>query len=256
MQLTADFHTHTPYSHGKNTVFENAQRAKEMGLSAVAITEHGFSHVFFGIRRRQVDSLIAECKAAEEQLNIPVLVGIESNIRSIAGGVDLTEADYEKFDIFLAGIHDVIKYEHLSDCKIGWGNLLRWRFGMKEKPSLVKASTEAYINAVKNHPIDVLTHLNFRVRSDAVEVAKCCRDYGTYLELSGKKAHLSDEELDRVVQTGVRFVVNSDAHSVDRIGDVARAFEQIERVGVPLDRIDNIDGRMPSFRFAEFKKHM
>jgi hypothetical protein len=24
----------------------------------------------------------------------------------------------------------------------------------------------------------------------------------------------------------------------------------------PMDRIDNIDGRLPNFRFTEFKKHM
>ena len=35
MILTADYHTHTPYSHGKNTVFENVARAKELGLKSV-----------------------------------------------------------------------------------------------------------------------------------------------------------------------------------------------------------------------------
>ena len=32
MILTGDYHTHTPYSHGKNTVEENALAAKEKGL--------------------------------------------------------------------------------------------------------------------------------------------------------------------------------------------------------------------------------
>ena len=45
MILTADYHTHTPYSHGKNTVEENVARAKEIGLKQIAITDHGFSHV-------------------------------------------------------------------------------------------------------------------------------------------------------------------------------------------------------------------
>ena len=41
MILTADYHTHTPYSHGKNTVLENAQAAKKLGLKQLAITDHG-----------------------------------------------------------------------------------------------------------------------------------------------------------------------------------------------------------------------
>jgi len=54
MILTADYHTHTPYSHGKGTVMENAARAKELGLKQIGITDHGFSHLAFGLMRLSV----------------------------------------------------------------------------------------------------------------------------------------------------------------------------------------------------------
>ena len=54
MILTADYHTHTPYSHGKGTVEENAARAKELGLKQIGITDHGFSHLAFGLKRKKV----------------------------------------------------------------------------------------------------------------------------------------------------------------------------------------------------------
>lgn len=256
MKLTADFHTHTPYSHGKNTVLENAERAKELGLSAVAITDHGFSHTMFGVKRQAVPQMIADCRAAEEKTGIKVLAGMECNIRGVSGLTCFTEEDYPVFDIFLAGVHVMASYEKWSDYRIGWQSW--WKTLLHGKPSerLIKDTTTAYINTIKRNPVDIITHLNFQCYADAVEVAKCARDYGTYLEISSKKQHLTDEELDKVVQTGVRFVINSDAHSVDRIGDMLLAEEQIARVGVPLDRIDNIDGRMPTFRFAEFKKHL
>ena len=123
-------------------------------------------------------------------------------------------------------------------------------------PSMVRETTKMYLNAIRKNPLDILTHLNFHCFADAVEVAKCCRDYGTYLEISSKKPHLTDEELAACAATGVRFVVDSDAHSADRIGDCALAAEQIARVGIPLGQIDNIDGRVPHFRFAEYKKRM
>lgn len=53
MILTADYHTHTPYSHGKGTVEENAARAKELGLKQIGITDHGFSHLAFGLKREK-----------------------------------------------------------------------------------------------------------------------------------------------------------------------------------------------------------
>ena len=255
MELTADYHTHTVYSDGDNTIMENAEQAKKVGLREIAITEHGFSHIWFGIRRKQMPQFIREIREAERVTGVRTLVGIESNIRGKSGLCDLTEKDYENFDVYLAGIHVCIYFDKYADRKIGWGSWMRSKMHIKPSKSLIRYTTEAYINTVKKNPIDVLTHVNYLCWSDAVEVAKCCRDYGTYMEISSKKQHLTDEELAAVPDTGVRFVINSDAHYIERIGELKLAEEQIKRVGIPLDRIDNIDGRLPNFRFAEYKKH-
>ncbi len=256
MKLTADYHTHTIYSDGKNTVLENALRAKETGLGEIAITEHGYSHCFRGIKRKETESWLSEIRTACEYAELPVLAGMECNIRGESGLTDFTPDDYENFDVYLAGIHVVIHYEKFSDRKLGWGGWFRRYFHVKPSASYVKATTRAYINTIMKQPVDIITHLNYQCFADAAEVAKCCRDYGTYLEISSKKQHLTDEELAACAATGVRFVVNSDAHSVDRIGDTSLAAEQIARVGIPLSQIDNIEGRYPEFRFAEYKKHM
>ena len=255
MELTADYHTHTVYSDGDNTIMENAEQAKKVGLREIAITEHGFSHIWFGIRRKQMPQFICEIREAERVTGVRTLVGIESNIRGKSGLCDLTEKDYENFDVYLAGIHVCIYFDKYADRKIGWGSWMRSKMHIQPSKSLIRYTTEAYINTVKKNPIDVLTHVNYLCWSDAVEVAKCCRDYGTYMEISSKKQHLTDEELAAVADTGVRFVINSDAHYIERIGELKLAEEQIKRVGIPLDRIDNIDGRLPNFRFAEYKKH-
>ncbi len=258
MILTADYHTHTPYSHGKNTVEENAARAKELGLKQIAITDHGFSHVAYGLRRRQVASYVAECKAAAKKYNIDVLVGIESNIRGVEGKADLTERDYENFDIYLCGNHIFIFYSTNQDVwKYGWGNVLSRQFLKSVPEKLIQRNTKAYINAIKHNPVDAVTHLNFLCPANALEVAKCAADYGTYIELNTKKRHLSDEELCEIAQkTSARFIVNSDAHAAARIGDTKIVKEQLAKIDFPMDRIDNIDGRLPTFRFAEFKKRL
>ena len=88
----------------------------------------------------------------------------------------------------------------------------------------------------------------------AVEVAKACADYGTLFEISTKKNPLTDEEWQGVIDTGVNFVLDSDAHAVERIGDTALFEELLKRVNFPMERIMNIDGKIPTLRFAEFKK--
>lgn len=258
MILTGDYHTHTPYSHGKNTVEENAAKAKELGLKEIGISDHGYSHIAFGLSRKKIEAYKAECRAAAEKYGVNVLVGIESNICSVNGKADLTEKDYEDFDIYLCGNHVVVQYETMSDLVFySWGNILSGKLHTKPTKKQLARNTKAYINVIKNNPIDAVTHLNFRCPSYALEVAKCAADYGTYIELNSKKVHLTDEELcDIVAKTSARFIIDSDAHSVDRIGDKKLVEEQLARINFPLDRIDNIDGRTPTFRFAEFKKRM
>lgn len=258
MQLTGDYHTHTPYSHGKNTIAENTARAKELGLKQLGISDHGFSHVAFGIRRRQVAAYKAECQKAAEEYGVDVLVGIESNICGINGKADLTEKDFENFDIYLCGKHVFVWYDGFGNfIQYGCGNFFNEKFRKIPSQKLIQKNTAAYINTIKNNPIDAVTHLNYLCPANALEVAKCAADYGTYIELNSKKTHLTDDELNDIVQkTTARFIIDSDAHSAARVGDISLVETQLARIRFPLERIDNIDGRYPTFRFSEFKKHM
>ena len=254
MQLTFDYHTHTKYSDGKSTALENALAAKERGLKGIAITDHGFSHVIFGVKRKEKEQYFADIDEAGRQTGLPVLRGIEENILSLDGACELTEADFDDFDVYLVGFHPVVKYRDFSSFWEGGWEAFRYRAGIKPSERIFRETTRAFVLAIENNPIDILTHLNYHCFADVKEVAKCCRDYGTYLEISGKKTHFTDEELADAAATGVKFVVNSDAHSPGRIGDIALAEEQIRRVGVPLSQIHNIDGRVPRFRLAEYKR--
>lgn len=256
MTLTADYHTHTPYSHGKDTVLKNAEAAKALGLLEIGITDHGFSHLCFGLKRKKVPDLKKDCKEATEKTGVKVLVGMESNIRGIEGVTDIRRCDYDDFDLFIAGKHVMISYSTFRDFRRYFlGNLIEDKLKKGKNPpkKLVEYNTTAYINTIKNNPVDIISHLGYLCPCNAAEVAKCARDYGTYIELNAKKTHLTDEELASVFDTGVRFVVDSDAHSAARVGDVSPVFEQLRRIGANTDRIDNIDGRLPDFRFARYK---
>lgn len=259
MILTADYHTHTPFSHGKNTVLENAEAAKKAGLKEVAITDHGYTHVIFGLRRRKIQEYRAQCEEASKQTGVNVLVGIEANVLGEDGYSDLKESDFEDFDVYLCGTHISVWYKpFISQAfKFLARNFLTEKLHLKHSDSLVKFNTKAYCNTIKRNPIDVLTHVNYLCKCNSLEVAKVAADYGTYLELNSKKTHFTDEELmDMALKTSVRFVIDSDAHSADRVGEIERVKQQLERINFPLDRIDNIDGRLPNFRFKEFKQRL
>jgi putative hydrolase len=254
--LTGDYHTHTPYSHGKNTVAENVARAKEIGLKEIAISDHGFTHVAFGLRRRDMPHYIAECQEAQKQYGIRVLVGIEANICGLGGKSDLTEKDYEMFDVYNCGNHVFIFFSTFKDLiKYGLGNYFNNTFLKNPTKNQIQRNTTAYINVIKNNPIDTLTHLNYICPSNALEVAKCAADYGTYIELNSKKTHLSDEELFAVAKTGVKFVISSDAHSPNRVGEISLVDKLLQRVNIPEGQIANVNGKLPTRRFKTFKEN-
>ncbi len=256
MILTGDYHTHTPYSHGKNTVMENVLAASKLGIKTVAITDHGFNHIVFGLRRRKLEALRLECTEAERATGIKVLMGMESNVISRDGHTDMKESDFKYFDIYLCGLHEALWYESIGDFfNLAIKNYMVTKLHIKPSERLVKTTTKALAGVVKNNPVDILTHVGFRSFCDPVEVAKCCADYGTYFEINSKKYHISAEDLANVAaKTNVRFIIDSDAHSAARVGDTKIAEDVISRSGIPIDRIDNIDGREPKFRFSEYKR--
>ena len=254
MILTADYHTHTPYSHGKNTVLDNAQAAKAAGLKQVAITDHGFNHLLFGLKRKKLVALREEINQAEHLTGVKVLMGMESNVISADGHTDMKPEDLKYFDIYLCGIHEVLRYKSFSDFyNIMFKNYTAYKFGKKPSQSVIDTTTKAYITVIKNNPVDILTHINFKCYCNLREVAKCCADYGTYIEINTKKRHISAEELNCMAETGVKFVINSDAHSSDRVGDTKIAEQLLAEASISNELIENIDGKLPTFRFTEYK---
>lgn len=255
--LNFDYHTHTTYSHGTGSILDNALSAKKAGLKGIAITDHGFSHLLFPMKRRNVDRMLKECKEAEKITGIEVKLGIESNIVGEEGSCDLKACDYDKIEIFLAGIHRAVWHPTGVDLeRVLIENVVTDFTRIKPAKQLIEYNTKVYCNAVKNNPIDILTHPLYGVYADPVTVAKCCADYGTYFEINTKKTHLSPEQWQKVIDTKVNFIVNSDAHSPDRVGDLKLFFAQDEIVRFPKDRIFNMNGNTPNFRYAEFKKHL
>ena len=254
MILSADYHTHTPYSHGKNTVLENATAAKAKGLKEIGITDHGFNHLLFGLKRKKLVDLRSEIIEAEKLTGVKVLMGMESNLTSVDGDTDMKESDLQYFDIYICGIHEVLRYKSFSDMyNILVKNYSAYKLGKKPSEKVVANTTKALINAIKKNPIDIISHINYKSYCNLEEVAKCCADYGTYIEINTKKRHVSAEELNIMAATGVRFVIDSDAHSADRVGDTKIAEELLAEANIPLEQIDNIDGRLPKFRLAEYK---
>ena len=57
MRLTADYHTHTSFSHASGSVQDNVIAAIEAGLEIVGIADHSIAHALYGIKKRKLKEI-------------------------------------------------------------------------------------------------------------------------------------------------------------------------------------------------------
>ena len=242
MALVADYHTHTKYSrknHGKGTIEENVRVAYEKGLRQIAITDHGFNQKMFGVRRTDIPKIKKEIADATECYPIEVLLGVEANIISSFGDLDIVPEDYENLDILLCGFHRSVKSVSAKQHrKFILKNIFCEIFHHTSKKQKER-NTNAYINAMRKYDIDILTHLNHVCKVDIEKVARVAKETNTYIELNGKRLGLTDSEILKCYEIGCKFVVNSDAHRPSRVGDCHLGLEAALRLRLPDSCIAN-----------------
>ena len=133
--ILGDYHTHTVFSHGKDQIIDNVVAAKNAGLKEVAISDHGLGHIAFGVRRKEISQMRRQIDEAQEQNpQVRVLFGIEANLRSFDGSIDMKKEEDGYFDIILAGYHKFIWAKNVKESfSYVIGSMWRNKFGYNKK---------------------------------------------------------------------------------------------------------------------------
>ncbi len=256
MAFFGDYHTHTicskkkwlPYKHGKNTWDETIERAAELGLKELAITDHGFNHKFYSTNISNIQRLNTQKADLEQKHNIKVLAGVEANIISQDGDIDITEEEIKNLDILVCGFHTAVRAKTFKDgfymfvC-----NFFAKIFHIRSQKN-IERNTNAYIKMLQKYPVDIISHINHGLaKVDAIRVAEEAVKHNTYIELNCKRIDFTKEEVEKMIAMGVMFIVDSDAHSVDRIADFNLARKIIKEYNIPDKNIANKD-KLPIFK--------
>jgi putative hydrolase len=236
--IWGDFHIHTEYSgfgHATGTTEEIYAEAKKQGLKQVGFSDHGLRHIYFGTNKRKLFKMRDEVDKLNDKNDIKVFMGIESNIYCSDGLIDLQNFDRSIFDYVIAGFHKFVWGKNIID---GITFNFPAIIGMRDKAT-IRRNTKAYIKAIKTQNIDILSHLNFGMNVDVVEVGKAAADYGVLVELNGKHVSMKDEDILELERMGVKFIINSDAHSPKRVGEVAIPLKVVEGTNLNRESIVN-----------------
>ncbi len=215
--LEVDLHTHSFFSAcGIHTHLEILERAKTLGMTAVAITDHGpslsprFSDPFFDRLRSPVQG-------------IRLLKGMECNLVGEGGEIDLPQKYLKYLDVVLLGIH--------PNTKKGQG---------RDK------YTDMLLRAVDRNPaVDILTHLNDANYLTHFEtVIEAARDRGIAIELNNSKTLLNRidpcvtrELVAAALEIGAKMVITSDMHAIEELGLDDSVKPYLEEVSFSKERV-------------------
>lgn len=217
--LEVDLHSHSIFSGcGLHTVMELLEGARDRGVKALAITDHGpalggrISSVFYDRLQQPLEG-------------IRLLKGMECNVLVEAGKIDCPVQFLPKMDIVLLGLH---LGEHCSQPR--------------------KVCTDLLINAINaNHYVDILSHPNSTMFPvDYERLAIAASRLGMALELNNSKDDLSQVPEDETaalvaacLKTGCLIAVSSDAHTLPEIGRDNAVRPYLEKVHFPPELIVN-----------------
>ncbi len=95
----------------------------------------------------------------------------------------------------------------------------------------------------KKNKIDILTHPGgLRFAIDYRAVAQACAHFGTAFEINASKDYLTPQIIELVAKEGASFMIGSDAHSPERVGDFRLALDLAEKVGLTPKQVLNARG--------------
>lgn len=241
MKILGDYHTHTIYSHGKGTIEDNVKEAIKKGLKEIVISDHGPGHFLFGVKesnlpimRKEIDDLQKKYK------DIKIMLGIEANIISLNGDIDVTDEQMKLLDKLLVGFHygalgKTIKDNSSLFISTRVGKVFK---GLKNYNK--NNVTKAVINAINRYNIDILTHPGDKTDINIGPIAEAAKLRGTLLEINAGHGHLNVENAKIALKKGADFIINSDAHISENVGRVERGIRIAQSAGIPYDRIKNI----------------
>ncbi|MDD5773412.1 MAG: DNA polymerase/3'-5' exonuclease PolX [bacterium] len=200
--IRGDFHVHSRYSDGSNSLREIAETGRKMGYEYIAITDHSQSlHIAHGLKPEKLEEQIEEINTINKEITgIKLLKGSEVNIKS-DGTLDLQDNLLKKLDIVIASIHS----------------------GFKEDEDML---TGRVLDAMDNPYVSIFAHPTGRLigERDAYhinieKVIKKAKEKNIALEINAyyTRLDLNDINSRRAKEAGVKLAIGTDAHNTEQL---------------------------------------
>ncbi|MFI0740220.1 DNA polymerase/3'-5' exonuclease PolX [Streptomyces sp. NPDC021100] len=199
--VRGDLHTHTDLTDGVSSLEEMVAAAAARGYAYYAVTDHAPNLYMQRMTDEKVLAQRERVRALDgRHRKMRLLHGTELNIGP-DGDLDWPDDFLAGFDLCVASVHS-----HFHQTR--------------------EELTRRLVRACENPHVSVIGHPTTRrigkrpgIDADFDEVFRACARTGTALEINShpERLDLCDEDILRARRHGVKFVVNTDAHSVTHL---------------------------------------
>jgi DNA polymerase (family 10) len=192
-------HCHTHYSDGQNTIEEMALAAEAMGMKYLTITDH--SPTAYYARGVTLDRLRAqwdEIARVQERVKIKLLRGTESDITA-EGALDYPDDMLERFDVIIASIHS------------------RHKMNSEQMTQRLLRVLQLPVFKIWGHPLGRVVGSRQPIDCRLEDILDAIAASRAAIEINGDPHRLDLEPrwVRAARERGIKFVVSTDAHSVN-----------------------------------------
>lgn len=211
--INGDFHMHTKYSDGADTIETMAKAAQKRGYKYIAIADHSKSaRIAGGMDEKSIKRQWKEIDKVARKHRIRILKSAEIDILK-DGSLDYPEEILKKLDIVIGGVHSNLKMSR-------------------------KKMTARIVKALRNKHLDILAHPTGRLigkrkeyEADLAKIFKVAADEGKVLELNSQPERLDLNGVNALAakKKGVKFCISTDSKSEDQLGLMKYGLGQARR---------------------------
>ena len=222
--LRGDLHTHTDLTDGVASLETMADAARRRGYEYYAVTDHAPDLIMQRMTDEKMMAQREQVRALTAHLTggLVLLHGTELNIGP-DGSVDWDADFLAGFDICVASVHSHFEQSRAE-------------------------MTRRFVAACENPHVNVIGHPTTRrmgkrppVEVDFGELFRACARTGTALEInaSPQRLDLPSDHIRAARDAGVRFAIDSDAHSVSDLGNMPYGAGTAQRGWLTPDDVIN-----------------
>jgi len=218
--LKGDLHTHTDLTDGVASLDVMVAAARQRGYAYYAITDHAPNLI---MQRMTDEKMLAQRDRVRAlDANMELLHGTELNIGP-DGSVDWDADFLDGFDLCVASVHSHFEQPRAE-------------------------MTRRFIAACENPHVNIIGHPTTRrigrrppVEVDFGELFRACARTGTALEInaSPQRLDLPSDHIRAARDAGVKFAIDSDAHSTSDLGNMPYGVGTAQRGWLTPDDVIN-----------------